>query len=58
MRFFEAGERKAAQTAWRTDVGLCADTTYAILSAAQAEGTECAHGQGERKVPCLVFGGW
>jgi len=30
MRVSEDGERKEATVAWRTDVGLCAETTYAI----------------------------
>ena len=32
MRDFEDGERKEATIACRTDVGLCAETTYAIPS--------------------------
>ena len=30
MRFFDSGERKEQESACRTDVGLCAETTYAI----------------------------
>ena len=32
MRDFEDGERKEATIACRTEVGLCAETTYAITS--------------------------
>ena len=30
MRVVEVGERKEQVRAWRTEVGLCAETTYAI----------------------------
>lgn len=31
MRFLEVGERKEQVREWRTEVGLCADTTYAMI---------------------------
>lgn len=45
MRFSEEGKRKEATIAWRTDVGLCAETTYAIAIFAALDG-QGAQGQG------------
>ena len=38
IRFLDEGERKEQHKACRTDVGLCADTTYAIVDVEESEG--------------------
>jgi hypothetical protein len=40
MRFLEVGERKEQVTACRTEVGLWADTTYAISTTTDGWGIE------------------
>ena len=51
IRFWEVGERKEQETACRTDVGLCADTTYAILTSRMQRRREGK--EDEMKVPVL-----